>query len=172
MESNNTSSNNIPSDYKQKKDVYICHSDKDQRYVEYLCKRFDEQGISYVYSNQKYGEKIPSELIESIHNCRIILFVATHNSYQSPFSVKELVYAFNHIDTNKIIIYQADDAKLPESIRFISLNDNIIHSDHHYVSEKLILRLVQIDTLRRKRIVGNNRCVFVFFGDHRVGFFF
>ena len=144
MESNNTSSNNIPSDYKQKKDVYICHSDKDQRYVEYLCKRFDEQGISYVYSNQKYGEKIPSELIESIHNCRIILFVATHNSYQSPFSVKELVYAFNHIDTNKIIIYQADDAKLPESIRFISLNDNIIHLDHHYVSEKLILRLCSL----------------------------
>lgn len=135
------SSNIIPSGIKQKKDVYICHSDKDQRYVEYLCKRFDEQGISYTYSNQKYGEKIPSELIETIHNCRVILFVATHNSYQSPFAVKELVYAFNNIDTNKIIVYQADDAKLPESIRFITFKDNIIHSEHHYVSVKLMQRL-------------------------------
>ena len=123
------------------KDVYICHGDKDQRYVEHLCKRFDEQGISYGYSSQKYGEKIPSELIETIRNCRIILFVATHNSYQSPFAVKELVYAFNNIDTSRIIIYQADDAKLPDSIKFISQKDNIIQSNHHYVSEAIMQRV-------------------------------
>ena len=129
---------------RNEKDVYICHSDKDQRHVDYLCKRFDEQGIDYTYSGQKIGQKDPSELIEIIQSCRIILFVATYNSYHSPFAVKELVYATNHIDPWKIIIYHADDAKVPDNIRLITQKENLIESNHHFVSVALMQRLCNL----------------------------
>lgn len=79
-----------------------------------------------------------------INNSQVIVFIATHNSYRSPFAVKELVYAFNNIPTQNIVVYQADDAKLPENISFTTNKNNIISSDHHLVSSKLIQKICDL----------------------------
>lgn len=127
-----------------KKDVYICHSKKDVPFVKGLCSVLDEQGISYCTSHLEGGEKDPFQNVEDINNSRVIVFIATHNSYRSPFAVKELVYAFNNIPTQNIVVYQADDAKLPENISFTTNKNNIISSDHHLVSSKLIQKICDL----------------------------
>ena len=127
-----------------KKDVYICHSKKDVPFVKGLCSVLDEQGISYCTSHLEGGEKDPSQNVADINNSRVIVFIATHNSYRSPFAVKELVYAFNNIPTQNIVVYQADDAKLPENISFTTNKNNIISSDHHLVSSKLIQKICDL----------------------------
>lgn len=127
-----------------KKDVYICHSKRDVPFVKGLCSAIDKQGISYYTSHMGGGAKDPSQNVADINNSRVIVFIATHNSYRSPFAVKELVYAFNNIPAQNIIVYQADDAKLPENISFTSYKNNIISSDHHLVSSKLIQKICGI----------------------------
>ena len=126
------------------KDVYICHSKKDVPFVKGLCSVLDEQGISYCTSHLEGGEKDPSQNVADINHSRVIVFIATHNSYRSPFAVKELVYAFNNIPTQNIVVYQADDAKLPENISFTTNKNNIISSDHHLVSNKLIQKICDL----------------------------
>ena len=129
---------------KQGKNVYICHSKKDKILVENLCKVLDEQGISYIASHQGKDEKLPTKNVEDINNCNVVVFIATHNAYRSPFAVKELVYAFNNIATQNIIVYQADDAKLPENIVFTTHKNNIISSEHHLINSKLIQRICNL----------------------------
>ena len=126
------------------KDVYICHSRKDSVLVESLCKVLDEQGIHYITSHQGKEEKLPSKNVDDINSCNIFVFVATHNAYRSPFAVKELVYAFNNIATQNIIVYKADDAKLPENIAFTTYKNNIISSDHHLICSKLIQKICNL----------------------------
>lgn len=129
---------------KQGNDVYVCHSKKDAILVENLCKVLDEQGISYITSHQGEEEKLPTKNVDDINSCTIFVFVATHNAYRSPFAVKELVYAFNNIATQNIIVYQADDAKLPENIAFTTHKNNIISSDHHLISSSLIQKICNL----------------------------
>lgn len=129
---------------KHGKDVYICHSKKDRVLVENLCKVLDEQGISYIASHQGKDEKLPSKNVEDINSCNVVVFIATHNAYRSPFAVKELVYAFNNIATQNIIVYQADDAKLPENIAFTTYKSNIISSDHHLINSKLVRKICDL----------------------------
>lgn len=127
-----------------RRDVYICHSKKDKILVENLCKVLDEQGISYIASHQGENEKLPSKNVEDINSCNVVVFIATHNAYRSPFAVKELVYAFNNIATQNIIVYQADDAKLPENIAFTTYKSNIISSDHHLINSKLVRKICDL----------------------------
>ena len=127
-------------------DIFISYSHRDRLFANKLCKAFDDQGISYYIDNknQKRQDQLPKELVDAITSSRTFLFMASHNSYESPFAVKELIFAFNCFSTDQIIIYKIDDHPIPANIDFVTNNNNIVESQDKFVRKELITLLCKL----------------------------
>lgn len=121
-----------------KYDIFISYSHRDRFIAKIICKVLDDQGITYYIDSQttKDQEDLPTVLVEKISNSRLLLFMASQNSYESPFAVKELVYAFNNMSAGRIVVYKIDNAPLPSNIEFIS--NNVVKAEESLVIEKLV----------------------------------
>ncbi len=127
-------------------DVFISYSHRDRLIADRLCKALDDQGISYYidHKSQKQQNELPKGLVDAITGSKTLLFMASQNSYESPFAVKELVFAFNHIPIERIIVYKIDTAPLPANIGFVTRNKNIVEAHDDFVREELITRLCKL----------------------------
>ena len=104
-----------------KYDVFISYSRKDTAIANHICKALDKQGISYFIDRQGIGggQEFPEILAEAIVGCRIMLYLASKNSYKSKYISKEITFAFNEKPDGSILPYIVDGSLLPPTQRFI-----------------------------------------------------
>ena len=109
-----------------KYDVFISYSRKDSATADIICQALDKAGISYFIDKQGIngGFEFPAILANAIMESRIILFLASKNSYQSKFTNAELTFAFNEKPKNCIMPYIIDGSELPTELRFVFSNIN------------------------------------------------
>ena len=102
-------------------DVFISYSRKDTEVANQICKAFDEVGITYFIDRQGIsgGFEFPTVLAEAIVNCRIFLYLASKNSYESKFTQAEITFAFNKKERGNILPYIIDGSNLPLSLEFV-----------------------------------------------------
>jgi hypothetical protein len=62
-----------------------------------ICKAFDEAGITYFIDRQGIsgGFEFPEVLASAIIECKVVLYLASKNSYASKFTNSELTFAFS-----------------------------------------------------------------------------
>lgn len=122
------------------KEVFISYSRKDTEIANQICEAFDNAGITYFIDRQGIGGgmEFPEVLAEAIMNCKIMLFVASRNSYASKFTNNEVTYAFNKKPKGTIIPYIIDDSTLPPSLEFIFSSINIRTIKEHPVNTILV----------------------------------
>ena len=65
-------------------DIFISYSRKDTEIANRICKAFDQAGITYFIDRQGIGGgmEFPTVLAEAILNCKLMLFLASKNSFR------------------------------------------------------------------------------------------
>jgi hypothetical protein len=107
-------------------DVFISYSSKDyydlfgnpqpQSVISDLLTTLEDAGITYWIDTQGLsgGTVFPQEIAKQIYNCKVFLFVSTHNSNQSTWTMNEIATANNY--GKNIIPLRADDTQFAPPI--------------------------------------------------------
>lgn len=121
-------------------DIFISYSRKDTEIANRICRAFDQAGITYFIDRQGIGGgmEFPTVLAEAILNCKLMLFLASKNSYASKFTNSEVTFAFNKKPAGSIIPYIIDDSTLPPSLEFTFSSINIRTIKEHPIETTLI----------------------------------
>lgn len=142
-------------------DVFISYSRKDTMIANRICDALDSQGISYFIDRQGIGGglEFPEVLADAIVNCRIMLYIASINSYGSKFTNNEITFAFNEKSKGSILPYIIDGSRLPASQRLIFASVNIRTLEEHPIESVLMQDLCQLlgkKYIKYSRISENN----------------
>ena len=97
--------------------------------------------------------EFPTVLAEAILNCKLMLFLASKNSYNSKFTNSEVTFAFNKKPAGSIIPYIIDDSTLPPSLEFTFSSINIRTIQEHPIETTLIN---DICLLLNKKVISSN----------------
>ena len=107
-------------------DVFISYSSKDyydvfgnpqpHSVISDLLATLEAAGITYWIDKQGLsgGTVFPQEIAKQIYNCKVFLFVSTHNSNQSTWTMNEIATANNY--GKPIIPFRADDVQFAPAI--------------------------------------------------------
>ncbi len=127
-------------------DIFISYSRKDTAIADQICKALDYQGVSYFIDRQGIGggQEFPAILADAIIGCRIMLYLASENSYSSKFTNNEINFAFNEKPKGSILPYIIDGSHLPATQRFIFASVNIRTLKDHPIDTILIQDLCQL----------------------------
>jgi len=100
------------------KDIFISYSRKDTAVADRICEALDKAGISYFIDRKGIagGMEFPEILAQAIVDCKIFLFLASRNSYQSNYTSNEITFAFNR--KRKMLPYIIDRSELPLALEF------------------------------------------------------
>lgn len=136
-------------------DIFISYSRKDTEIANRICREFDHAGITYFIDRQGIGGgmEFPTVLAEAILNCKLMLFLASKNSYTSKFTNSEVTFAFNKKPAGSIIPYIIDDSTLPPSLEFTFSSINIRTIKEHPIETTLIN---DICLLLNKKVLSSN----------------
>ena len=128
-----------------KYDVFISYSRKDSEFAEKVCAVFDAYKKFYKFeyffdreeikSANEYLERIADAITES----KALLFLASKNSYSSPFCSKELLFANQYNVT--IHRYCLDNLKPPKKINLL-LIDQHFHEASTCPIEKMVCQVL------------------------------
>ena len=123
-----------------KYDVFISYSRKDTAIANKICDALDKQGISYFIDRQGIGggQEFPDVLAKAIIGCRIMLYLASANSYCSKFTNNEITFAFNEKPKGSVLPYVIDGSRLPDTQRFIFASVNIRTLEEHPIDTVLM----------------------------------
>ena len=137
-----------------KYDVFISYSRKDTDTANRICAALEHQGISYFIDRQGIGggQEFPEVLADAIVGCRIMLYIASSNSYRSKFTNNEIAFAFNEKSKGSILPYIIDGSRLPTSQRFIFASVNIRTLKEHPIDTILMQDLCQLLGRKYKEI--------------------
>lgn len=137
-------------------DVFISYSRKDTEIANQICKAFDEVGITYFIDRQGIsgGFEFPTVLAEAIVNCKIFLYIASQNSYESRFTQSEITFAFNEKPKGSILPYIIDGSTMPPALRFVFSNINWRRLEEHPINTVLVDDLLNL--LGKKRMPKQN----------------
>jgi len=129
-----------------KYDVFISYSRKDTAVADRICAALDHQGISYFIDRQGIGggQEFPEVLAEAIVGCRIMLYLASRNSYDSKFTNNEITFAFNEKPKGSILPYIIDGSRLPVAQRFVFASVNIRTLKEHPIDTVLMQDLCRL----------------------------
>ena len=121
-------------------DVFISYSRKDTEVADRICEVFDKVGISYFIDRQGIGGglEFPIVLAENIVSSKLFLFLASENSYNSKFTRKEIVFAFNKKEINSILPYIIDNSSLPLDLELVFAGVNWRNIKDHSIEETLV----------------------------------
>lgn len=135
----------------EKFDIFISYSRKDTAIADQICAALDSVGISYFIDRQGIGGgfEFPAVLAENIVNSKIFLLLASKNSYESKFTMSEIVFAFNKKPKNAILPYIIDNSSLPISLEFVFAGINWRNMTDHPIDPTLVDDLLKM--LGRKR---------------------
>ena len=123
-----------------KYDVFISYSRKDTAVADKIVEAFRRAKITYFIDKQGIGGgfEFPVVLAEAILESRIVLFLASENSYESKFTNAELTFAFNEKPRNSILPYIIDGSTMPPALRFVFASINWRAIDSHPVDTVLV----------------------------------
>ena len=123
-----------------KYDVFISYSRKDTAVAEQICAAFDSAGIIYFIDKQGIGGgfEFPVVIAEAIIECKVVLFLASRNSYDSKFTNAELTFAFNEKPKNSILPYIIDGSTMPPALRFVFSSINWRTIESHPIETTLV----------------------------------
>ncbi len=121
-------------------EVFISYSRKDSDVAKRICNAFDSAGISYFIDKQGIsgGFEFPVVLAEAIIECKVVLFLASKNSYDSKFTNAELTFAFNEKPKNSVLPYIIDGSTMPPALRFVFSSINWRTIESHPIEPTLV----------------------------------
>jgi hypothetical protein len=129
--------------HNKKVDVFISYSRKNTECADAICAAFDKAGITYFIDRQ--GIKIEQDYIEKIaneiDNSKMVLFLASADSYRSKYINIELQYAFNN--GVPILPYQIDDTKITKKWQMLLSNANWYNIHEHPFHSTLITTIAE-----------------------------
>ena len=136
----------------EKYDIFISYSRKDTAIADQICAALDSVGITYFIDRQGIGGgfEFPAVLAENIVNSKLFLLLASKNSYESKFTMSEIVFAFNKKPKNAILPYIIDNSSLPISLEFVFAGINWRNMTDHPIDPTLVDDLLRM--LGRKRV--------------------
>ena len=110
-------------------DVFISYSRKDSAIASEICKAFDQVGFTYFIDRKGIGgvANYVTKLADELDNSKVMLLLASANSYRSKYVPIGLHYAFNHDIT--ILPYALDDTTPPKDFEIL-----LIHTNWHYLN--------------------------------------
>lgn len=108
-----------------KYDIFISYSRKDSAVVDKICSALDKYKLSYFRDTEgiAVGHNFPEILADAICQSRIMLYVASENSYKSRFTAKEIAFAY--AKEMMVIPYVIDNSSMPPRISFMFSDVNI-----------------------------------------------
>ena len=138
----------------EKYDIFISYSRKDTAIADQICAALDSVGITYFIDRQGIGGgfEFPAVLAENIVNSKIFLLLASKNSYESKFTMSEIIFAFNKKPKNAILPYIIDNSTLPMSLEFVFAGINWRNVSDHPIETTLVDDLLKL--LGRERILS------------------
>ena len=121
-------------------DVFISYSRKDTVIADRICAAFDEAGITYFIDRQGIvgGMEFPKILAPAIKESEVFLLLASENAYQSPFTTREILYAFNKKRGEKMLPYIIDGSVLPDDVEFVFSSTNWRTMHEHPIDPVLV----------------------------------
>lgn len=131
---------------KTRYDIFISYSRKDIAVADKICAALDKQGISYFIDRRGIGGgmEFPNVLAQAIMESRILLFLASENSYASKFTIKEITFAFNEKPSGALLPYVIDGSTLPANFRFTFADINIRTIEEHPIDTVLMKDLCNL----------------------------
>lgn len=132
-------------------DVFISYSRKDTAIADRICAAFDVAGISYFIDRQGIagGMEFPKILAPAIKESEVFLLLASENAYQSPFTTREILFAFNKKRGEKMLSYIIDGSVLPDDVEFVFSSTNWRSMHEHPIDPVLVDDVLRL--LDRKR---------------------
>lgn len=127
-------------------EVFISYSRKDMAVADRICKAFDEAGITYFIDRQGIGGgfEFPEVLANAIIECKVVLYLASHNSYASKFTNAELTFAFNEKSKNSVLPYIIDGSSMPPALRFVFAGVNWRNIKDHPIETTLVADILRM----------------------------
>lgn len=127
-------------------EVFISYSRKDMAIADRICKAFDEAGITYFIDRQGIGGgfEFPEVLANAIIECKVVLYLASHNSYASKFTNAELTFAFNEKSKNSVLPYIIDGSSMPPALRFVFAGVNWRNIKDHPIETTLVADILRM----------------------------
>lgn len=107
-------------------DVFISYSRKDTAIANEICNALDQNGITYFIDRQgiNAGMEFPRILAEAIISSKLVVFLASKNSYSSKFTLNEITFAFNTKIKDGLIPVIVDNSNLPIELEFLFAGTN------------------------------------------------
>lgn len=102
-----------------KHDIFISYSRQDKETVDMICKCLDDNNISYFRDifDISISSTFTQTLADAILSCRLVLFIASKNSFASNYTSKEVTFAYqNHIAIMPLLI---DNTPMPTNYSFM-----------------------------------------------------
>ena len=107
-------------------DVFISYSRKDSKVVERIYNALAATGLKCFIDMEGIsgGADFPEVLASAIMDSKVFLFVASENSYESDYTLKEITYAVSKKGSRFIFPVIIDGTPLPQSLDFLLSNIN------------------------------------------------
>ena len=102
-----------------KYDIFISYSRQDKGTVDMICNHLDANNISYFRDifDISISSTFTQTLADAILSCRLVLFIASKNSFASNYTSKEVTFAYqNHIAIMPLLI---DNTPMPTNYSFM-----------------------------------------------------
>ncbi|MBR2026925.1 MAG: TIR domain-containing protein [Alistipes sp.] len=134
-------------------EVFISYSRKDMAVADRICEAFDKAGISYFIDRQGIsgGIDFPEVLANAIIECKVVLYLASKNSYASKFTNAELTFAFNEKSKNSVLPYIIDGSSMPPALRFVFAGVNWRNIKDHPIETTLVADILRMLGREAKR---------------------
>lgn len=100
-------------------DIFISYSRQDKETVDMICKRLDDNNISYFRDifDITISSTFTEALADAILSCKLVLFIASKHSFASSYTSKEVTFAYqNHIAIMPLLV---DNTPMPTHLQFM-----------------------------------------------------
>ena len=126
-------------------DVFISYSRKDSEVANQIYNALSGAGIKCFIDLEGIsgGADFPNVLADAIMGAKVLLFVASKNSYVSEFTRKELTFAVNNKGSHFLFPLMIDDTRLPRDLEFLLSNINWRAVSPSYRIEKEMVADIQ-----------------------------
>lgn len=118
--------------------IFISYSRKDTDIADRICRVLDKHAIPYFIdrTNLVHGSRFTEDIALAIEECRLILFLASKNSYDSQYTIKEINYGINK--HKNILPYIIDDSQLPRNLSFLLSDLSWAFMNQHPIEPDLV----------------------------------
>jgi len=121
-----------------KYDVFISYSRKDKEIADEIIQVLDKYGITYFIDRRGIsgGRSFPDVIAKAILDSEVVLFLASKNSYKSPYTLNEIAFALEK--RKQCIPYIIDRSTLPDGLQLTLAATNWRRIEQHPVDSVLV----------------------------------